>query len=1374
MLFNAIVVQAQIQRDYVRPVLSSPTVAELARCGNVPVNLASGTVSITVPIYNIQCGILSVPIALSYKGGGIRVNQIASNVGLGWSLNAGGIINVDIIGHSDITSDKRIIKNVNDIINNNYPEKADLNLIVSSIVNADTISSRKNYVDSQPDIFSFNFQGYAGNFVLDENFNAHLLNDVRNLNVRLDKANNTFTIVDNRGIIYDFKVYEKTKTKNISHYFDLSTSSDPTKYTSPGLLKSGPNDPQYTKQNVTAYFLNKITAPDGKHYILFNYESEITKQSTPLSANLYFASGWYPDGSASYSEITNETKRLTTVVTSDGYYLKFDYNLAREDVDGTSKTLTNIALYNASNIKQKSWVLNHSYFLATYKLDAIPQLNKRLKLNSIFAVEDNAYHRFSYYEDKSSIPHRNVHGGQDRFGYFNGSEKGAVKYLFPNINSLTVKLPEEYKPGVPLVYINPTTDPIKEVEIIFNNGSNQNVNPDYINAYSLKEIHYPTGGYSSFIYEPNTYSYYNTNIRPSDDAYWGGIRIKSILNYSATGELASYKYYKYNCSMRPNRSSGTVSAEPRYWTIKRYNDTNGGRDKMLLSTVPFNSLLAVNGDNIIYKNVKEYDGNGSIAHTFNSFYDFPTKFNSLQAYLFYTDNTNVSYSNKVNRSSLDFNKEYDSEHYMRGLERYTEYFDILGKKVKVVSKEYTRELVKKVFGMGCIRNPLASNNTLNDYDLCIYHHPIGKALLTSESESIFQGDNNIQTTKEYTYNSWNLVSKTESVNSNSVKTIIQTRYPGDINTGIYSEMVSKWMLNYPIEEIITQNSAVKSVLNTYKKENSIITLDKIMSLDKTESVSLYNGILYDATYRDEIIFSKYDMYGNINEVKTKDDIPSSFIWSYKGKYPVAEITNMSFTDVKNNLGESFINALLEKQSPATEDIAKIKGLNALLNVHVSIYEYKPLAGISKVTDKSGISSTYEYDSAFRLKTEKDDNLKLLSFYGYNYMNLIFSPSPSTPMSLNLGLQSKYDVLSETVFHVSVGGYSSGNYTYNWVLKNTLGKILESSNKREFDAKIAEAGTLIVSCSVKDVDLNVTKEISKSFQATYLPFDAELFTDVTYYEDNNATFSTALKGGSGICSYAWTLKDASGNLIGSSSQEIYYITLPKGKIGNMILNCKITDTKTGESKTLAKTISVVYKPVMLQINCDDFIGLNIPETYSVTVEGGSGSFSYSWSLKTITGKTLYTGTSGSFNHTTTVADGYLYATCIVKDIVTSEIREVYKNATIANMIKLKNITNSSSSDGLTRVINAEIWSSVKVATIYTSSYASVYRDVRPKVTYTASYGGTYSSLPAGKSTIAVTIVGTKGSVADIGVQISKLSTESVKVDGNLKVGGINTF
>jgi len=65
----------------------SPEAAALTKMVNCPVNLYTGIPDISIPLYEIKLGELSLPITLQYHAGGFKVNEKSTRVGMGWSLS---------------------------------------------------------------------------------------------------------------------------------------------------------------------------------------------------------------------------------------------------------------------------------------------------------------------------------------------------------------------------------------------------------------------------------------------------------------------------------------------------------------------------------------------------------------------------------------------------------------------------------------------------------------------------------------------------------------------------------------------------------------------------------------------------------------------------------------------------------------------------------------------------------------------------------------------------------------------------------------------------------------------------------------------------------------------------------------------------------------------------------------------------------------------------------------------------------------------------------------------------------------------------------------------------------------------------------------
>ena len=179
-----------------QPTFPSPNAAALGKYGDIPVNNHTGVPSISVPIYTVEEGSLKLPITINYHASGHRVSEIASWVGLGWSLSAGGMISRSVIGGPDEGITKgTIIGGTSPYVNRgwykNYgilPELITCGDRPLSIegpqmgtnpawggCKALYVEAGKGFIDTEPDLFTFNFSGYSGKFFFDASRKIHMI-----------------------------------------------------------------------------------------------------------------------------------------------------------------------------------------------------------------------------------------------------------------------------------------------------------------------------------------------------------------------------------------------------------------------------------------------------------------------------------------------------------------------------------------------------------------------------------------------------------------------------------------------------------------------------------------------------------------------------------------------------------------------------------------------------------------------------------------------------------------------------------------------------------------------------------------------------------------------------------------------------------------------------------------------------------------------------------------------------------------------------------------------------------------------------------------------------------------------------------------------
>ena len=79
----------------------SPTVASMAKFTDFPVVGNTGTPNIEIPIGIIKGYEIELPVNLKYHGSGVKVEEEAGWVGMGWSLQAAGTVSRSVRGYAD-------------------------------------------------------------------------------------------------------------------------------------------------------------------------------------------------------------------------------------------------------------------------------------------------------------------------------------------------------------------------------------------------------------------------------------------------------------------------------------------------------------------------------------------------------------------------------------------------------------------------------------------------------------------------------------------------------------------------------------------------------------------------------------------------------------------------------------------------------------------------------------------------------------------------------------------------------------------------------------------------------------------------------------------------------------------------------------------------------------------------------------------------------------------------------------------------------------------------------------------------------------------------------------------------------------------------
>lgn len=218
--------------------LPSPSSLGKVERGTDMVNLYTGDLNYKIPLYTLESRDLSVPIILSYNSASNKVDNISSEVGMGWSLNAGGLITRVMKGlpdefQGDINQangtkytgygwlklknrsmgGKSVrINSPSDFKNRWTDVNHRKNIIENSALGGDitNLYTKTEGWDTEPDEFYYNFGKYSGKFVFTQDGNIHT---VPYQEFDIDKTTATvngsekiigFSVLTPEGVTYTF------------------------------------------------------------------------------------------------------------------------------------------------------------------------------------------------------------------------------------------------------------------------------------------------------------------------------------------------------------------------------------------------------------------------------------------------------------------------------------------------------------------------------------------------------------------------------------------------------------------------------------------------------------------------------------------------------------------------------------------------------------------------------------------------------------------------------------------------------------------------------------------------------------------------------------------------------------------------------------------------------------------------------------------------------------------------------------------------------------------------------------------------------------------------------------------------------------------
>ncbi|MGC1241076.1 MAG: hypothetical protein WA874_05795 [Chryseosolibacter sp.] len=450
-----------------------------------PVDLHTGVPDISIPLHTIQGKKLAYPVSISYNASGIKVSEVAGIVGLGWSLNAPGIITRTVRGKPDEWPNSYFA------FAGSIPNETD------QIPESTLFALADGDYDMQPDLFYYSTGMQAGKFMFDNQLQPQTIPKTQ-LKITF---NNTTTLSDAIITTYDGTryIYEEGEKSASVGYYGTSTLT-----------------------YISSWYLSKIISPDNTDTIRFNYTatSSTTYQATK-NGYLHFFYDIDPAKTAHRAQYEVEntfgsetvsvsgTRFLESIESSKG---KVTFQLGTRTDKQDLKKLERITIYRKdpftrTYIEDRRFNLNYTYFTGTGGSS-----DTRLKLEGIqeavgTSITNPPYQFF--YSSKQLPPPSSA--AQDPWGYFNGAT--ANESLVPATTFLGQEI----------------------------STSNRNLSPYYVDGCMLSSIISPLGGITEYTFENNRYG--------SGNAYGPGMRISKITvkdPYSNIDAVTNYEYLNPN------------------------------------------------------------------------------------------------------------------------------------------------------------------------------------------------------------------------------------------------------------------------------------------------------------------------------------------------------------------------------------------------------------------------------------------------------------------------------------------------------------------------------------------------------------------------------------------------------------------------------------------------------------------------------------------------------------------------------------------------------------------------------------------------------------------------------------------------------------
>lgn len=1026
----------------------SPQAKAMTIYGDYPVGHNTGIPEIAIPIYEVKIGQLTLPLRLKTHPSGRKPEERDGLIGYGWTLEYGGIITRTKRGIKDDYSMNYFLPktsiNDNCFIEGenggyyNYETYA-YNLlegITNYSYDKKSIETINNF-DSQYDVFNYVLPSGSGKFLLIDSVIDGILTKqpftipYKPIIIKTSFKNykiEQFIITDVDGTQYFFgKTIDNAnmiaETVNTFSKNIIANEWSTQIQFSEELAISHPLSSQHiTAWNITGIVsANKIDTIKFEYsspYYINNYEDIRTERCDYNSSSVTISDKIIYDTYLSQPQRDNfpmyYEKKLT--------YTFSDYNYSSSRLkciktrnlkielysDENSKILDSILVKNLDEVQVEKVDFNYikppgelNHFLHSLIFNGN---NNSFKMNYYFTYYSGTFYQYPH--NGQSYMSRFYKYNKDWWGYYNGIYGAQNKWSVPNF-SIDINMQDVY-------------DTFRDTRLInLESGFvNRNTNEDACKSGMIKSITYPTGGMSKFDYESNRYMYY-------DVEYSGpGIRIKSIENIYEDGKK-TYRLYRYGKgnllkSLHPNLDNYML--EQRERTIVSNCHIPPGQTTSWCTLGYFDyRIRTVNSEftlettsltptNVFYDNVSEFISNENnienatirtdyyynpiIRNVYNykySFIDPNNQYTPVNKLKFLSDK--FSWKGGKLKMEVMHKKTNDDFNEVKKVEyHYSDYVksslkELVARKYFIFS-DYTTDYFSHNYSSTDLQREMGDATfcyTHNEYisgaELLIGIKEVEKTSNDSiiRFKAIEYEPTHFQISKEKMFDSKSTIEQDENgmITGNGDNYTTQFKYAYNFNEIPYTLLVKQNILSPIIEKTEFRNNDkfLKRIKTNYFNWSSNIIAPQSIELQTNSMLNPEKLITY----------TQYNNYGNPLSFVKNDDLTHTYIWSYNYQYPIAEIKNASYNQVQSAV-PGFLSYI--EQHPNPSDLQLNSLFNTLRtnlpNAQVTTYTYKPLVGMTSMTDPRGVTTFYQYDSFNRLQFIKNKDGIIIQSFDYNY------------------------------------------------------------------------------------------------------------------------------------------------------------------------------------------------------------------------------------------------------------------------------------------------------------------------------------------------------------------------------------------------------